>query len=259
VKPSLVLNGAVHHSEESRTHSSGRSKIERFAAERPDFSDIYERIVDDAVRAYELGPGFPESLERGLLEAPAIACSSAIGRWLKCRLRDAHWSQEELARRIGVDRSAVTRWVQGGSITVKHLTLILLELGERLSDLPVPEARELAVEAYAAAITHTRDELNRRREQRGEAARPHRALDGERFWCLYHLLSEPNWQRALLRNDRALLEQEAARVLRRVSESLGREPKVISNVRDLADLVGEWMEPWVVCLAHLAPRSWRFR
>ena len=73
------------------------------------FSDIYQRIVDDAVRAYELGPRFSESLERRLLEAPAIACSSAIGRWLKCRLRDAHWSQEELARRIGVDRSAVTR------------------------------------------------------------------------------------------------------------------------------------------------------
>jgi transcriptional regulator with XRE-family HTH domain len=227
--------------------------------EHLEFREIYRRIIDESTRAYDLGPDFADALERRLLEAPAAACSEAIGRWLLRRLRDAGWTQAELAVRIGVDRSAVTRWIRGGAITIKHLSLILLELGDRLADLPVPVREELAVEAYGAAITYTRAELARRRGGPSDGIREPRPLDREQFWCLYHLLAEPHWEQAVRRKDRRLLEQEAERVLRRAAEDLGHRPRAILGYRDLMDLVSEWMEAWVLCLAHITPRSWPIR
>ena len=40
---------------------------------------------------------------------------------------------------------------------------------------------------------------------------------------------------------------------------LGHRPRRICGPGDLMVLLADWMEAWVVCLAHLAPRSWPVR
>ncbi len=233
---------------------AGASRRSDHAGGPPRPSDIYRRIVAEVVEEAGLGAAFAEGLERRFLDAPAAACSAAIGRWLLRRLRALGWSHEELARRVGVDRSAVTRWIRGDAMTIRHLAVILMETGGRPVDLDVPGREELALAAYLAAVTHARREIDARR------SRPEsQPLDPEQFWCLFHLLSEPHWERAIRRKDPRLLREESARILRLAAERLGREPRSIRGPRDLMNLVAEWMEPWVVCLAHLTPRSWPLR
>jgi transcriptional regulator with XRE-family HTH domain len=153
------------------------------------------------------------------------------------------WAQQDLAERVGVDRSAVAYWVRGGNITLDNLAQVLIEFKSQWSELPIPARQEMAVAAYLAALTFIRETLG------GE--QPVKPLDREGFWCLYHLFSEPHWARALRLQDAYLLSEEARRIAHAVESSLAHKPQAVVSVPFLQGLVAEWGRAWLVCVGQV--------
>jgi hypothetical protein len=218
----------------------------------PLYDETYGKIAREFLRKLDRDrdEGFAAAVARQFKEAPARICCRSIGRWIEQQLDAWDWTQQELADRLGVDRSAVAKWTVGGAISLGHLVLLLLEFRCEFADLPLPARRELALEGYLAALTYVRQRLT----PGGSTA----SLDREQFWCLFHLLSEPHWERAIRAKDRELVRKETSRVLHRAAESLGHPPREISGVEDLRRLVENWAATWVVCLEVL-PGDWTVR
>jgi transcriptional regulator with XRE-family HTH domain len=219
---------------------------------RPTCDAAYERVAREFFRELALDQveDFAAAAANRFKEAPAKVCCRAIGGWIEQRLLGFGWTQHDLADRIGVDRSAVAKWTTGGAISLGHLVLVLLEFRGDFADLPLPARRELAVEGYLAALSHVRARI--------DPAGGREPLDRERFWCLFHLFSEPHWELAIRRQDRKLIKEETERVLRRARESLGAEPRRVVGVEGLRRLVEEWTVAWVICL-ELLPGGWSIR
>ncbi len=57
--------------------------------------------------------GFAAADARRFREAPAKVRCRAIGKWIDKKLLHFGWTQNDLADRIGVDRSAVAKWTAG--------------------------------------------------------------------------------------------------------------------------------------------------
>jgi transcriptional regulator with XRE-family HTH domain len=235
------------------TYAQNNGRSTSAAAEgRPTCDVAYERVAHEFLRklALDHDEGFAAAVARRFKEAPAKVCCRAIGGWIEQRLVGFGWTQHDLARRIGVDRSAVAKWTTGGAISLGHLVSVLLEFRGDFADLPLPARRELALEGYLAALSHVRARI--------DPAGGREPLDRERFWCLFHLFSEPYWERAIRRQDRELIKEEADRVLGRAGESLGSRPRRVVGVEGLRRLVEEWTAAWVICL-ELLPGGWSIR
>ena len=219
---------------------------------RPTCDATYERVAREFLRRHALDrdEDFAAAVARRFKEAPAKVCCRAIGEWIDQRLLDLGWTQHDLAQRISVDRSAVAKWTTGGAISLGHLVAVLLEFRGDFADLPLPGRRELALEGYLAAMSHVRARI--------DPAAGGEPLDRERFWCLFHLLSQPYWERAIRQQDRELVKAEAERVLNRAGESLGAQPRRVVGVEGLRRLVEEWTAAWVICL-ELLPGGWSIR
>jgi len=144
----------------------------------------------------------------------------------------------------------VAKWTAGGAISLGHLVLVLLEFQSDFGDLPLPAREELALEGYLAALSHVRARI--------DPTASLEPLDRERFWCLFHLLSEPFWEQAIRKKDRELVKKEVDRVLRRAGESLGFQPRRVVRIEDIRSLVQEWAAAWVICL-ELLPGGWSIR
>jgi transcriptional regulator with XRE-family HTH domain len=212
---------------------------------RPTCDAAYERVAQEFLRklALDRDDSFVAAVARRFKEAPAKVCCQKIGGWIDQRLDGLGWTQHDLADRIGVDRSAVAKWTTGGAISLGHLISVLIAFRGDFADLPLPARRELALEGYLAALSLVRARI--------DPARGHEPLDRERFWCLYHLFSQPYWERAIRQQDRVLVKREAERVLRRAGESLGAPPRRVVGVEGLRRLVEEWTAAWVICLELL--------
>jgi transcriptional regulator with XRE-family HTH domain len=228
---------------------NGRLTTAAAAEGLPICDAAYERVAREFLRQFELDhdEDFTAAVAHRFKEAPAKVCCRAIGGWIDQRLLGFGWTQHDLADRIGVDRSAVAKWTAGGAISLGHLVTVLLEFRCEFADLPLPARRELALEGYLAALSHVRARI--------DPVAGRESLDRERFWCLFHLLSEPYWERAIRRQDRALIKEEADRVLRRAGESLGAQPRRVQGVEGVRRLVEEWTAAWVICL-ELLPGGW---
>src|SRR5262245_57297511 len=219
----------------------------------PTCEQVYEKFIRDHLTRPPLdgvgGEEFVREVAKRFKKAPTALCSRAIGGWINRKLRDAHWSQQDLADRLGVDRSAVAYWVRGGNITLDNLAQVLIEFRGQWSELPIPVRQEMAVAAYLAALTFIQEKLG------GQSVRQ---LDRERFWCLYHLFAEPHWARAQRLRDPVLLVEEAGRIAGAVEESLGQKPVNAASVPFLQRLVADWGAAWMVCVWKV-PRRWATR
>jgi transcriptional regulator with XRE-family HTH domain len=224
-----------------------KATVEQRLDGRPSYDEVYERIIREQLDRAAVSAGFVKEVAKRFRDGPLTLCSRSIGKWINWKLRAAGWTQQVLADRLGVDRSAVAYWVGGGNITFGNLVQVLIEFNSQWTDLPLPARDQMAVEAYLAALGYTQEKL------RPGAARP--SLDAERFWCLFHLFSEPYWERAIRRQDPDLLRQEARRILAAAEKSLGRAPRLVAGVEELRQLVREWGLAWLVCLWQV-PRSW---
>jgi transcriptional regulator with XRE-family HTH domain len=231
---------------------NGRPPAAAAAEGRPTCDAAYERIAREFLGqlALDHDEDFASTVANRFKEAPAKVCCQAIGGWIDQKLLDFGWTQHDLADRIGVDRSAVAKWTAGGAISLGHLVSVLLEFRGDFGDLPLPARRELALEGYLAALSHVRARI--------DPAAGREPLDRERFWCLFHVLSEPYWERAIRRQDRRLVKEEADRVFARARESLGTQPRRVVGVEGLRRLVEEWTAAWVICL-ELLPGGWSIR
>ncbi len=219
---------------------------------QPTRDEAYERVAHDFLRKLSLDQdeGFAAAVARRFKEAPAKVCCRAIGKWMDKQLVHFGWTQNDLADRIGVDRSAVAKWTAGGAISLGHLVLVLLEFQSDFADLPLPAREELALEGYLAALSLVRTRID-------PSGGPE-MLDRERFWCLFHLFSEPFWEEAIRSKDRDLVKKEVDRILRRARESLGFQPRRVVRIEDMRSLVQDWAVAWVICL-QLLPGGWSIR
>jgi len=213
---------------------------------------VYDRFVGEYLSRCSVDPSeeFASAVAKRFRDGSARACSMAIGSWVEQRLNDEGWTQQDLADRVGVDRSAVARWTAGGTLSLGHLVLVLIAFGAEVADLPWPARRELAVEAFVAALDYVRAKI--------EPERPGRGIDRDEFWCLYHLFAEPYWERAVRLKDAEALRLETVRVINRASSSLGSLPSRVSGVDGLQRLVEDWAAAWVVAL-RLLPDDWAIR
>jgi transcriptional regulator with XRE-family HTH domain len=213
----------------------------------PAYDEVYERIIREQLDRASLSADFARGVAKRFRDGPLTLCSRSIGKWINRKLRAANWTQQVLADKLGVDRSAVAYWIGGGNITFANLVGVLIEFDCQWTDLPLPAREEMAVEAYLAALAFTQEKLH--------PASAAAALDRERFWCLYHLFAEPHWERAIRRQDPDLLRQEAQRILDAAEGSLGSRPRAVIGVDGIKQLVREWGLAWLVCVWQ-APRSW---
>ncbi len=230
--------------------ANGKSRSIRVAAPGRLSVDLaYERVVGEYLERYPIDrdEDFAALVAKRFREGPARACSRAIGEWIDERLTDRGWTQQGLADRVGVDRSAVARWTAGGALSLGHLVVVMIEFRSEIASLPWPDRRDLAVEAYLSALGFVKNRL--------EPDRPGRGLDRDEFWCLFHLFSEPNWERAVRDRDDDQLRKEAERIVARATASLGRAPRRVVGVEGLRKLVEDWTTAWVVCL-KLLPDDW---
>jgi transcriptional regulator with XRE-family HTH domain len=213
---------------------------------------VYEKVIREHFGSSPLegvtDDQFVRQVEKRFRKAPMVLCSREIGRWINRKLREADWTQENLAEKVGVDRSAVAYWIRGGNITLDNLAQVLIEFKSQWTELPIPARQEMAVAAYMAALTLIQEKLG------GE--QKFRPLDRERFWCLYHLFSESHWARALRLQDPYLLSEEAQRITQAVHESLGHRPQAAVSVASLRTLVAEWGRAWLVCIGKVPIPKW---
>ncbi len=187
------------------------------------------------------------AVARRFREAPTRICCQAIGDWIEQNLSALGWTQQELADRVGVDRSAVARWTAGGAIALGHLVHVLIAFQYDFADLPLPARRELTLEGFLAALSLVRARI--------EPETPADEIDRERFWCLYHLFSEPHWERAIRQRSREDLEREARRIYEQAARALGRPLRQVREIAGLQRLVQQWGAAWVIAL-HFVPRDW---
>jgi len=213
----------------------------------PTYKEVYSRLIKEQFDRASLDDHFVQGVVKRFRQGPVSLCSRSIGSWINQRLRQLRWTQQELADKLDIDRSAVAYWIQGGNIQLANLAQVLIEFQSQWSELPIPARQELALAAYLAALSYVQEKLRPSRTQA--------MLDRERFWCLFHLFSQPYWERAMRTRDKALLKKEAARILEAVSVPLGKHPRSIVNVEGLQQLVNEWGLAWMVCLCQV-PRKW---
>jgi transcriptional regulator with XRE-family HTH domain len=232
--------------------ANGQAALRILEPGRPTVDEAYQRVVGEFLSNSPLDrdEAFAALVAKRFREGPARICSKAIGDWIEHRLVEQGWTQQDLADRVGVDRSAVARWTAGGTLSLGHLVLVLIEFRGELADLPWPARRELALEAYLATLAFVRARL--------EPNPPALTLDREQFWCLYHLFAEPHWEQAIRSGDPASIRGEAGRILRKAGASLGHAPGRVSGADGLRSLVDEWAATWVVCL-KLLPNDWAIR
>jgi transcriptional regulator with XRE-family HTH domain len=208
---------------------------------------VYRTEIDNARAQHGLDQLFNEGLLKRFFGAPLKVCSVAIGKWIRDRLHGAGWTQNDLAAQIGVDRTAVTYWIQGGGITLDNLSRVLLAFKCQWSDLPIPARRDLACAAYRAALEYTRKKL------KPDETLPR--LAEEQFWCLYHLLSHSDWRKAQANDDDFLRTRAAAQVQDAVRKELGTGEDPVVTVEGLTQLVEEWGEAWLHCV-YVTTERW---
>jgi len=216
----------------------------------PKYDEIYSRIIREHFPKASADSAFVRGVVKRFRQAPMTICSRAIGAWINRQLRRQNRTQQDLAERLGVDRSAVAYWIQGGNITFPNFIQLLLEFETPWAEAPVPARRELALGAYVAALSYIRDKIDPDWDGR--------ALDRERFWSLFHLFSEPHWERALRMQDPDMLRKEARRVAEAVAASLAPAPCNVTTVDALRQLVRDWGPAWLFCLWQI-PHGWALR
>src|SRR5258707_15544373 len=101
----------------------------RVEAGQPSVDEAYHRVVGEflAKSPLDQDEAFAALVAKRFREGPARVCSKAIGDWIDRRLVELRWTQQDLADRVGVDRSAVARWTAGGTLSLGHLVLVLIE------------------------------------------------------------------------------------------------------------------------------------
>jgi transcriptional regulator with XRE-family HTH domain len=222
----------------------------------PTYDQVYDQFLKKLFEKRSLkNPDFEEAVRQRFWEEPPRLCSQAIGKWIEDELQQRGWKQQDLAVRLGLDPSAVNYWIGGGNMALPYLARVLLEFESQWSTLPIPARQELALQSYLVAMSLSRERL--------EPAGGSQALDRERFWCLFHLFSEPSWERAVRSKDEDLLRKEAGRIHDAAHSSLGNGTGYVADLDNLAQitrvdglqrLVREWGMAWLVCVGFILNR-----
>jgi transcriptional regulator with XRE-family HTH domain len=215
----------------------------------PAYDLVYQKVIKEQLHTLAPDAVFAQGLAKRFRQAPMAVCSKAIGTWINRQLKRLGWKQQDLGDRLGIDRSAVAYWIRGGNIHLVNLAQVLIEFHCHWADLPIPPRQELALAAYLAALAYVQERVNPGGGKR---------LEREGFWALFHLFSEPHWERAVRQRDPDLLRGEAVRIVAAVEKSLGQAPRLYLSVSALQQLVSDWGVAWLVCIGQV-PRKWGIR
>ncbi len=104
-----------------------------------------------------------------------MASGSRVGTMIKRRRQELDWTQEELARRVGVDVSSVTGWESGKHFPSRHQGKLELVLGISLGEEEYTDPVEAAIWGDESVPVGRRHELitdlRRAREEQARRTR----------------------------------------------------------------------------------------
>jgi transcriptional regulator with XRE-family HTH domain len=173
------------------------------------------------------------------------ACLGAIWKHLDtCCL-----TQQEIADRVGVDRSTVTKWMTEGAISFESFCFLITLLHEELGECKFPPIEERIASGWVRAISKVREVIL-------EDRRPVQHIMWHEVQCLASIFSTPEWHEAQLKERSELLQQATERVLKHARSSIPQEEREAFSVRfrtvkDVEQLVGKWGAAFVVTLLAL--------
>jgi hypothetical protein len=127
-------------------------------------------------------------------------------------------SREEIARRLKVHVSSVSRWLNGNTCS-DNLDQIFVEFAEQLRSIRHPTENECTIAGYCHAMEKLRRDVAR---AVGKKLSSKPELTPENFCYLWVQLSEESWQKAMMETDAAckkeLLEAAATRLYEKVKD-----------------------------------------
>lgn len=226
----------------------------------------YAEYVDEFLRAQLAEADLDDALTRRFWDTIATAGPSCVGTWIDARFDELQVTHQAAADRLNVDRSAVTKWVNKGGISLSKFLGLFIRF--RVIDLFPRLVDDVRVEGYLGAIAYVQDALKAQADGRPASPKPAARkwpwsllaspsashspagrLDRERYLCLARLFSSDSvraWADAQARHDMPRLEAITNEVREDLRTRLGRPPR-LGGVRDLEDLVREWGNAWLIC------------
>jgi len=209
----------------------------------------------EVTRAYLAELGDSDVLEKEVIkefrQAAVQASRKKLGRWIDSELNSRGMTQQELADRLGIDRTTVTKWINESS-TMQTVDRFLLMLVFDGAGPPDPDDLvEVVIDGYTAAVSCVQRWLY-------PASRPGNFGFLE-FYCLFHVYSRPDWAHARRRGPNQL-RTVAEDILLAVSSSCGFRfawQETLKRFEDLKDLVDKWEKAWLIG-RHLIADRWNF-
>src|SRR3954469_5058606 len=83
------------------------------------YDSAYDEIVREHLAAFPLEDGFTEKVTKQFKRGALRPCSAIIGSWVDGQIGQTGLTQQELAIRLGVERSTVAKWTSDHPITLE--------------------------------------------------------------------------------------------------------------------------------------------
>lgn len=244
------------------------SEFELFA----EFHELAMRHIVDS----KLGERFCEEVKKHFLENVYAAFLNPIGEFL---MRTG-LTNTDIAKLVGVDRTAVSKWISEGKISFKAFARILCAFNVGVEDFGFPSPGDVVPEAYCATVAYVRKELNRRKgsikvnsaaAQANPSSRDDAKGEGNGD-CNFSLCQEdfeylrvitctdPSWLLASIEprpdGEQQHLEIAAKQICTQVSVRFPQTRERSWN--DLKQLLSDWLKAWLLTVAIL-PHTWDTR
>jgi transcriptional regulator with XRE-family HTH domain len=234
----------------------------------PNLHEVYRDEVESYLEKFAINyKEFRSLLGKSFEEGALKMHRRKIGDWIERNRMEMRKTQEEVARIVGVDVSAVTKWINGDSnITQKNLVKIKCLFSVTGIGQEEVAPRELALEGYRQAIASARSLLT------GQVKTPPSRED---LLCLFHLYSGPDWGRLRLDGAGDCQFRALARLLlkkvsspRATAPANGKPCRVecgehhvchgelrcpnLGDVRHINSILEEWGTAWLICIECLS-------
>ncbi len=185
-----------------------------------------------------------EQVNKQVLAAYKAGAMHPIERAVRLRLEIMELTDKQIARNCGVDRSAVTRWRNGGKISIENLFMIWVWQGWNLEELATREEQKW--DGLKEAIHCTGEKLLGFGDDLLFSDEVFKAL--ELVFCGFE-----EWVAArseLVRGNPDPMDRLIQHIKERISDGLP-PPHHLRTLADFENVLEHWGNAWVLCVAIL--------